>query len=133
MKHRSPPQQVRGVRRAIYVALAAVCLALGLLGAVLPGLPTTPFLLLMSFLLIRSSPWLHARVLRLPLVGNYMRDWDEKRGVRRGVKVLATLWVVAAVALVLVATDLDEWLKLSIALLALVGLVVIGRLRTIDK
>lgn len=133
MNDRTSPEQVRGVRRAVYVALAAVCLALGLLGAVLPGLPTTPFLLVMSFLLIRSSPWLHGQVLRLPVVGKYVREWDEKRGVRRGVKVLATTWVVVAVALVLFATNLAAPLKILVAVLALSGLAVIWRLRTIAE
>ena len=133
MKDRSPPEQVRGVRRALYVALAGVCLGLGLLGAALPGLPTTPFLLVMSFLLIRSSPWLHEQVLRLPMVGKYLREWDEKRGVRRGVKLLAAAWVILAVALVLLATALTAPLKVLVAALAIVGLIVIWRLPTIEE
>jgi uncharacterized protein len=132
MKDRSPPEQVRGVRRALYVALAGLCLGLGLLGAVLPGLPTTPFLLVMSFLLLRSSPWLHAQVLRLPIVGKYVREWDEKRGVRRGVKILAAAWVILAVALVVVATGLAVPWKILVVALALVGLMVIWRLPTIE-
>jgi uncharacterized membrane protein YbaN (DUF454 family) len=125
-------EQVRGIRRALYIVLAAICLGLGLLGAALPGLPTTPFLLLMSYLLVRAWPWLHGQVLRLPVVGNTLRDWDERRGVRRGVKILAATWVVVAVGLVILATGLTTILNLLIAGLALVGLCVIWRLPTVQ-
>lgn len=130
---RGAVHQVKGIRRVVYVALAAICLALGLVGAVLPGLPTTPFLLVMSFLLLRSSPWLHRQVVRMPLVGRHLKDWDEKRGVRRSVKVVAYASVGVAVAIVLVAAVLSMYFKLLILVLALVGVVVIRRLPTIEQ
>jgi uncharacterized membrane protein YbaN (DUF454 family) len=71
--------------------------------------------------------------MRLPVVGRHVRDWDERRGVRRGVKIIATAWVVLAVALAMGLTSLAMPLKLSIAALALVGLTVVWRLPTIEE
>ena len=73
------PEQVRGIRRVVYITIAILFLGLGLVGVLLPGLPTTPFLLLMSYFLIRSSPWLHERVIQLPVVGGPIRDWRSGR------------------------------------------------------
>src|SRR5690606_24498656 len=76
-------------RKALYVALGLVCVVLGALGAILPLLPTTPFLLLASFFFVRSSPSLHAWLLRNRIFGPFLRDWNEHRGVRRPVKIVA--------------------------------------------
>lgn len=125
------PTKVRGLRRAIYLVLAALFFAVGMLGVILPGLPTTPFLLLMSYFLIRSSPWLHRRVVRLPIVGGPIRDWRERRGVRRNVKATAN-------AIVIVVVIVSLWsagslpIKVGTAALAGIGIVVIWRLPTIN-
>ena len=126
------PSKVRGVRRAIYITLAVFFLAVGLVGVVLPGIPTTPFLLLMSYFLIRSSPWLHRRVVQLPIVGGPIRDWRQQRGVRRHIKIIAFAMVIAVVAASLTSTATNVPIKVVTASLASIGMFVIWRLPTIN-
>ena len=123
--------EVRGIRRPIYIALAIICFAVGILGVVLPILPTTPFFLLMSYFLVRASPWLHRHVVRLPFVGGPIRDWRENRGVRRRVKWLAYAMVFAAVA-VTVCFSTNWPVKAATASLASIGILVVWRLPTIE-
>ncbi len=85
--------------RWAYLAVAAVTFCLALAGVVLPGLPATPFLLLTSFLLVRSYPKLNDRLLRLRFVGPLLTDWQEHRGVRRHVKIKALVLIAAALAM----------------------------------
>ncbi|NOY28703.1 MAG: DUF454 domain-containing protein [Planctomycetes bacterium] len=50
---------------------------LGIIGIALPGLPTTPFLLLTSFFLARSWPRMHQRLLASKLFGPVLRPWKQ--------------------------------------------------------
>lgn len=78
--------QVSGLRRGLFVALGGIFVALGVVGVALPGIPTTPFLLLASYFFVRSSPELHQRLLRSKLFGPILRDWQRHRGVKRRTK-----------------------------------------------
>ncbi len=118
-------------RRAALLSLAAVCFSLGVLGAFLPGLPATPFLLLTSFLLVRSSPRLHAALLRSPTFGPILTDWQRRGGVRRHVKIKAILAVVATVAVTLFLSRLPTIPALVVITLAGVGVAVILRVPTL--
>lgn len=82
-------------RRLLFLGgIASV--GLGVAGVLLPLLPTTPFLLLAAYLFARSSPSHRERLLSHPLVGPPLKDWVERRGLRRSAKAraLALLWAV---------------------------------------
>lgn len=68
------------MRKYVYIALGLVAVALGTLGVVLPGLPTTPFLLLASWLFYRSSPRLQQWLLASWL-GKYIRNYHRHGGM----------------------------------------------------
>jgi uncharacterized membrane protein YbaN (DUF454 family) len=114
--------------RALYLALAGLFLGLAIIGILLPGVPTTPFLLLTSFFLVRSSPKLNDALLRSRFVGPILRDWKHHRRIKRRTKWRAAALVAIMVTLTLVFSSLPfEW-KLGVLGLAGIGLVVILRL-----
>jgi uncharacterized membrane protein YbaN (DUF454 family) len=55
--------------------------ALTLVGLVVPGIPTVPFLLATSFYLARSSPRLNAILLDSPLFGTVLQEWETHQGL----------------------------------------------------
>ncbi|GAB3340574.1 YbaN family protein [Marilutibacter aestuarii] len=71
--------------------LAYASLALGLVGIVLPGLPTVPFVLLSAFAAARGSEKLHRRLLDDRRFGPVIRDWEAHGAVSRRAKWLATV------------------------------------------
>ncbi|MBX7104302.1 MAG: YbaN family protein [Gemmataceae bacterium] len=106
-------------------------MALGVVGALLPVMPTTPFLLVASFFFARSSPRLNRWLLHSPFFGPFLRDWDKHRGVRMRVKVVAVAAMSAAVAASIVWGNLT-WPLLGLLLLAaMVGLAVVYKLPVI--
>ena len=62
---------------------------LATLGAFLPLLPTTPFLLLAVGCFARSSPRLHRKLMEHPTFGPLIRDWNEHRTIPLRAKILA--------------------------------------------
>ncbi|SUT87615.1 Inner membrane protein ybaN [Actinobacillus ureae] len=67
--------------RLFYIAIGFLCIGLGILGAILPGLPTTPFLLLALFCFSKSSPQLQQWFMRTKIYQKYLKDYDEKRAM----------------------------------------------------
>lgn len=117
-----PPPQQRGLARVLLLALAIVSLALGLLGIVLPGLPTTPFILLAAWAAARSSPRLAAWLERHRVFGPLIRDWRAGGRVSRRAKWSATAAMTACAALMLWLSP-ERWMAaLGISVMAAVGL-----------
>lgn len=119
---RDKPSPATGLKRFLYVCAGLTCVGLAYLGAILPGLPTTPWVLLASYCFSRSSPRLDRWLKRTPLFGRLLRDWDEHHGIRRPVKVFAVCLVVTVVSLSLTFGPLPVWAKCVIGALALVGI-----------
>lgn len=83
----------------LWRSLALVCLALGVLGAFLPVLPTTPFLLVAAWAAGRGWPQFEAWLLAHPRYGPPIRRWRDHRAVPRSAKWAASLTMLASTAL----------------------------------
>ncbi|TWU17265.1 Inner membrane protein YbaN [Novipirellula galeiformis] len=121
-------EPARGTRRVLYWILAGLFFALAMIGVILPGIPTTPFLLLMCYFLVRVSPSMHAKAMAWPVVGGPLRDWRDQGGVRRNVKRLAYAMVTLLVGSTLVYGELSVSIKSVIACAAIYGIYVVARL-----
>jgi len=80
--------------RFIWAGLGLLCLLLGMVGIVLPLLPTVPFLLLAAFLFARSSERLHHWLLSHPKLGPPIEDWQARGAISPAAKRLATVSVI---------------------------------------
>ncbi|MEM9667897.1 MAG: YbaN family protein [Pseudomonadota bacterium] len=77
--------------RAVWFTLGLVALGLGTLGAFLPLLPTTPFVLLAAFGFARSSERLHAWLLRHKIFGPLIKNWNENGSISRRAKIVSAI------------------------------------------
>lgn len=69
---------------------------LAILGAVLPILPTTPFLLVAAACFAKSSPRMHKMLLDNKVFGPLIYHWHESRSIPRSAKVMALTSIVVA-------------------------------------
>lgn len=82
--------------RLLWQALAALALLLGLVGIVVPGLPTVPFLLLSAWAAGRGWPALEAWLLAHPRHGPVIRRWRDHGAIPRRAKWLASAMMLAS-------------------------------------
>lgn len=93
--------------RVLLVVLGTVACLLGVVGIVVPLLPTTPFLLLAAALYCRSSPRLYDRLLGHRRLGAYIRHFREERALPLRVKVVSVslVWLTLSYA----AWEAEAW------------------------
>lgn len=98
--------------RWLWWLLAYASLLLGLIGVVVPGLPTVPFVLLSAFAAARGSKRLHAWLLAHRQFGPMIRDWQAEGAVSRRAKWLATT-MMSACAGIMFLTAPRWWMAAS--------------------
>jgi uncharacterized membrane protein YbaN (DUF454 family) len=92
-------------RNFFYLILAYLSAGLGIIGAFLPILPTTPFLLLAAWAATRGSPELHRWLYEHPRFGPPLVAWQEKRAVSTVAKWTACVLMLSSWSLMLLMTD----------------------------
>ncbi len=86
--------------RPILFIIAWISFVLGIIGAFLPILPTTPFLILSAYLFSKTSPRFHAWILSLPIAGDGIRDWRENRVIKTRAKILALSMMILSLVVI---------------------------------
>jgi uncharacterized membrane protein YbaN (DUF454 family) len=103
----------RPLARLLWRALAVASLALGIVGAFLPVLPTVPFVLLAAWAGSRGWPELERWLLDHAHFGPPIRRWRDGGVVPRRAKWLATV-MMAVSATGLAFTPLPQWVKIAV-------------------
>ena len=100
-----------------------IALGLGILGAFLPVLPTTPFLLLASVLFLRSNKRLYDWLMNHPKLGTYISNFLEHKAIPLRVKIVSvsTLWITLLYCAIFVA---GHWALRTLFIAIAVGVTV---------
>lgn len=108
--------------QGFYFILALLALALGIIGIFVPGLPTTPFILLAAWAAARSSKRLHRYLAEHRVFGPMVRDWQREGAVSRKAKRAAIL-TMALCAVIFFLTAPKWWMAaLGSSIMAVVGI-----------
>lgn len=113
--------------RWIWLLLGALAVALGIVGAFLPLLPTTPFMILAAYCFARSSPRAHAWLLNNRWFGQQVRDYYAGKGISVRIKLISVSMVTFSWVYVLMTAD-ALWAKLIMTgiWLAVSGYLLVG-------
>ena len=107
--------------RVLWVGLGCLFVGLGAIGAVVPGMPTTVFLVLAAACFIRSSQKLYDWLISNKTFGPYLKDYREGKGIPRRAKVLALSMIVIFVSFAVFYAIEATQIKVLVGLIGLIG------------
>jgi len=87
------------VTNHLLIILGWFFVLLGLVGVLIPILPTTPFMILAAAIFSQSSPRFHQMLLNNRWFGEVLRDWEERGVLARNTKRKSTLMIVLTFAI----------------------------------
>ncbi len=122
------PKKGRKIIRGLWFIAGSICLALGAVGIILPILPTTPFLLASAACYFKSSPKMHKWLLNNKWFGEYIKNYQEGKGIPRKTKFIAltVLWVTIGTSTIFFLNRiLPEVLVLPMQLIMIVVAIVV--------
>ena len=108
------------------ISLGTASLLIGALGTFIPGLPTTPFLLITAGLYVRSSDRLYQQLITNRLVGPIISDFRIKKGMTKKTKIYAMclMWLMIALSILIFIKPLH--LRLIVLIIGAIGTFVMG-------
>jgi uncharacterized protein len=108
------------------IFIGTVFLILGIMGVFIPGVPTTPFLLLTAGLYLYGSESLYNKLLSHKYTGKYIVAYRNARGMTIQLKLysIILMWCMILMSCFFFITEF--WLKTVVLLLGLAGTVVMG-------
>jgi uncharacterized membrane protein YbaN (DUF454 family) len=121
----------RRLPRLFYLILGWFFTLLGLVGIPIPGLPTTPFLLLASYFFMRSSKKFFILLLKLPVAGPRLKRFLKGYGMTLGEKIgaIAIGWLGMGAGWYFGMRE-RPWAIYMFAALALIQLIAMLRIKT---
>ncbi len=119
--------------RGLLLVAGTVCVGLGLLGIVLPLLPTTPFLLLAAACYARASRRFYDWLLANRTFGPLIYEWRRYRSIPYRTKLSAIVLMSATLATSIVFFVQPKWLQAALALMGIVLAVWMYRLPSRDR
>ena len=117
--------------RAIYLFLGLGFTALGVVGAFLPLLPTTPFLLLASACYLRGSKRMHRRLLNNRVFGEYLRNFEAGRGIPLKAKITALILMWASLSFSIYKVQIAP-LQFMLAMIGIGVTIFLLKMKTLD-
>ncbi len=95
------------MRKIFFIIIGIVSILLGIIGIFVPGLPTTPFVLLSSWLFYKSSKRMHDALHRSPL-GKYIRRYESRQGMSWMGKLIsiACMWIMISISAFLIIENI---------------------------
>jgi len=107
--------------RGLWVVLGCLFVGLGAIGAVVPGMPTTVFLVLAAACFIRSSQRLYDWLISNKTFGPYLKDYREGKGIPLKAKLIALSMIIIFVSFAVFIAIETKQIKILVGLIGLIG------------
>lgn len=121
--------------RIFWLTLGFISMVLGLIGIPVPGLPTTPFMILAAACFAKSSQRFYDWIINNRLFGSHVKNYREGNGIPKRSKptILATMWVFVLFAVLIAIPDDVLISKVATVFLAIIGTIFILRIPNVEN
>ena len=115
--------------KILLIATGTFLIGVSIVGIFIPVLPTTPFLLLAAALYARSSKRFYNWVINNRILGRYIKNYREGKGIPLKVKIIAIsiLWITIGYSAIFAMEIL--WVRILLVIIAIGVTVHIVRVR----
>ncbi len=96
-----------GLSRLLWLAFGFLFAAIGIVGIVIPGLPTTPLMILAAACFAKSSQRFYDWVINNRMFGQHVKNYREGNGIPKKSKpmILGTMWIFITFAVLIGIPD----------------------------
>ncbi len=126
-------QDRKRFKRFAYVSLGTISLALGIIGILVPLLPTTPFMLISAFCYARSSEKLYNWLITNRYFGQYLDDYRKGKGVPNVIKLLTILILWSTILITIIFYMTNMYIRLGLLIIAVGVTLHVALLRSTKK
>lgn len=120
------------IKHLVLICLGWMFVALGIIGVILPLMPTTIFLILALACFAESSPRFHQMLLNHKWFGPPLRQWQQTHSMRRDIKKKAYLIIILSFAISITAVWGRLWLQVILFTIGLILLACLSRVKESD-
>ena len=114
------------ILRYLLLILGFFFVALGLIGVLIPGMPTTVFMIMAAWCFTKSSPRFEQWVLQFPGIGKFVQDHRSGLGMPRKSKFAAIAMMSIAVLLSIVFAINQTWIRFLVGVVGILGVWYVG-------
>jgi uncharacterized membrane protein YbaN (DUF454 family) len=118
-----------GIQQKLLIVLGWFFVVLGIIGAVLPIMPTTVFLIIALGIFSKSSPRFHQMLLNNRWFGEDLRQWEQSKTMSRQSKQKATIIIVLSFGVSITILHHRVGLQIMLIVLALILLAIIWKIK----
>jgi uncharacterized membrane protein YbaN (DUF454 family) len=119
--------------KILFITLGFICLILGISGLVIPGLPTTPFILLAGYFFLKSSEKLHKWLLSRKYIGKPLRNYNEKKAFTKKTIIFSVIlmWIMISASIIFLIEN--KIVQISVFLIGIIGTIFMMYLKKYDE
>jgi len=110
--------------------MGLLSVGLGIIGIVLPGLPTTPFILVAAYFFAKSNKRLYLWLENSKLFGPMIYHWRRNRAIPLKAKRLALAFIALAIVIIIFTID-NVALKVAILAVMIIPIYIINKLQVV--
>ncbi len=117
--------------RIMWFVVGFTVMCIGLVGIVVPGLPTTPLMILAAACFAKSSQKFYDWIINNKMFGHHVKNYREGKGIPKKSKpiILGTMWVFVLFAVLIAIPDSAPPVsKITTLVLAVIGTIFILRI-----